>query len=44
MQFMLRATYLTVEQHRSLLVDAGCRRVDVFEERARGWICAIGYV
>ena len=43
MQFMLGATYLTPEQHRTLLVDAGCDAVDVFEEKARGWICAIGH-
>jgi ubiquinone/menaquinone biosynthesis C-methylase UbiE len=43
MRFLLRATYLTVEQHRRLLADAGYRDVGVFEERARGWICAIGH-
>ena len=44
MQLVLRAAYLTPEQHRRLLSDAGYRDVEVFEEKARGWICATGYV
>jgi len=43
MRLVLRATYLTVEQHRRLLADAGYHDVEVFEERARGWICATGH-
>lgn len=43
MQLLLRAAYLTPEQHRRLLADAGYHDVEVFEERARGWICATGY-
>jgi ubiquinone/menaquinone biosynthesis C-methylase UbiE len=43
MRLMLGATYLTPEQHRILLVDAGCSGVEVFEEKARGWICAVGH-
>ena len=39
---LLRATYLTVSEHRELLVSAGFSDVEVFEERARGWICAVG--
>ena len=42
MTFVLKAAYLTPEQHRQLLVDAGFADVQVFEEKARGWICAIG--
>lgn len=39
---MLRTHYLTVDEHRALLVDAGYVDVDVIEERAKGWICALG--
>ena len=42
MQGVLRANYLTPEEHRRLLSDAGYRDVQVLEEKARGWICAIG--
>ena len=42
MTLLLRAAYLTPEQHRQLLVDAGYVEVHVVEERAKGWICAIG--
>jgi SAM-dependent methyltransferase len=43
MELMLGAAYLTPEQHRELLIGAGCRDVDVFVEKKRGWICAIGH-
>lgn len=43
MRGLLRAHYLTAEEHRRLLSDAGYRDVAVFEEKARGWICAVGY-
>jgi SAM-dependent methyltransferase len=42
MTLVLRAAYLTPDQHSRLLVDAGYDDVRVFEEKARGWICAIG--
>jgi SAM-dependent methyltransferase len=42
MTLVLRAAYLTPRQHSQLLVDAGYHDVRVFEEKARGWICAIG--
>lgn len=42
MTLLLRAAYLTPDQHRQLLVDAGYADVQVFEEKARGWICAVG--
>ena len=42
MTLVLKAAYLTPEQHRRLLVDAGFADVQVFEEKAQGWICAIG--
>ena len=43
MRGLLRANYLTPEEHRRLLDDAGYRDAQVFEEKARGWICAVGY-
>jgi ubiquinone/menaquinone biosynthesis C-methylase UbiE len=39
---LLGATYLDVGEHRALLTEAGFSDVGVFEERARGWICAVG--
>jgi ubiquinone/menaquinone biosynthesis C-methylase UbiE len=43
MRLVLRAAYLTPEQHRRLLSDAGYSGVEVFEEKSRGWICATGH-
>jgi len=42
MSLVLRAAYLTPQQHGQLLTDAGYLDVQVFEEKAQGWICAIG--
>jgi SAM-dependent methyltransferase len=42
MQLVLKAAYLTPDQHRALLVDAGYGNVKVFEDKSRGWICALG--
>jgi len=42
MTLVLRAAYLTPDQHRQLLVDAGYVDVQLFEEKAKGWICALG--
>jgi len=39
---LLRATYLTVAEHRDLLSQAGYTEVAVSEERGKGWICAVG--
>lgn len=39
---MLQATYLTVDEHRALLSGAGYSEVQVFEERGKGWLCAVG--
>lgn len=39
---VLGAAYLTPDEHRQLLVDAGYADVQLFDEKARGWICAIG--
>jgi hypothetical protein len=41
-RLVLRAAYLTPEQHGRLLSDAGYRDVEVFTEKAHRWICAIG--
>ena len=42
MTLILRAAYLTPDEHRRLLLDAGFVDVQVFEEKAKGWICACG--
>lgn len=34
--------YLSVDEHRELFSRAGFSDVQVFEERDRGWICALG--
>lgn len=39
---LLRATYLSLAEHRQLLEAAGYTAVDVAEERFRGWVCVIG--
>ena len=39
---MLHFTVLSVEEHREWLTSAGFSDVDVFEERRRGWLCAVG--
>lgn len=39
---MLRARYLTIDEHRQLLGDAGYDAVDVRVKRARGWLRATG--
>ncbi|HKW49734.1 MAG TPA: class I SAM-dependent methyltransferase [Gemmatimonadaceae bacterium] len=42
MTLVLRAAYLTPDEHRLLLSEAGHIDVQVFEEKAKGWICAMG--
>src|SRR5690348_93192 len=39
---LLRARYLTVQQHRDLLAAAGFTDIVVDTDPARGWICALG--
>jgi ubiquinone/menaquinone biosynthesis C-methylase UbiE len=34
--------HYTVDEHRTALVDAGYTAVDVAEDYARGWLCAVG--
>ena len=42
MKLLLRATYLSVSEHREALSAAGYSDIAVIEERSRGWICAVG--
>jgi len=39
---LLRATYLSVSEHREMLSAAGYSGTAVLEEPKKGWICAIG--
>jgi ubiquinone/menaquinone biosynthesis C-methylase UbiE len=39
---LLRSTFLSVKEERELLAAAGYTNIEVFEERAKGWMCAIG--
>ena len=39
---LLRATYLTADEHKALLISAGFSDVEVFEQRDKGWLCAAG--
>jgi hypothetical protein len=39
---LLGGTLLTLTEHRESLIAAGFVDVDVFEERQRGWMCAVG--
>lgn len=42
MTLLLKAAYLTPEEHRQLLVDAGYEDVQLFVEKQQGWICTTG--
>ena len=39
---LLRATYLTLAEHRKLFVDAGYTDVEVIDEPSKGWMRATG--
>jgi SAM-dependent methyltransferase len=39
---LLRATYLSVSEHRDLFCTAGYADTRVVEERRKGWICVVG--
>lgn len=39
---LLRSASLGVDEHRKLFLAAGYTDVQIFEERAKGWICAMG--
>ena len=38
----LEAAHLSVDEHRALFTTAGYADVQIFENRRRGWICALG--
>jgi SAM-dependent methyltransferase len=40
---LLRATYLTTEEHRRTLETAGYLDIEVHTEASQGWLCAVGY-
>ena len=42
MRLVLRAAYLSPDEHRRLLSDAGYRDIQIVEEKTHGWICAVG--
>ena len=42
MRHALRATYLTLDEHREALTNAGFTDVDVRSDVSRGWVCASG--
>lgn len=42
MRLLLRATYLSLDEHRMALKTAGFDNVTVDEVRSRGWMCASG--
>ena len=41
---LLRAKYLTVDEHRAALESAGYANVEVHTEPSKGWLCAVGSV
>ena len=42
MRLLLRATYLTLDEHREALLNAGFANAEIRSERSRGWMCAAG--
>src|SRR6185437_3298568 len=42
MRLLLRAHYLTPDQHKDVFTEAGYTGVEVFTEKSRGWICVKG--
>ena len=39
---LLHATYLSLDEHRAVLTEAGFANVKVYPEAAHGWMCAVG--
>jgi hypothetical protein len=39
---LLKSTNLGVDEHRGLFSKAGYTDIEIFEERAKGWLCGIG--
>jgi hypothetical protein len=42
MRLLLKATYLSLEEHRAVLTEAGFTNVEIHAESVRGWMCAVG--
>jgi ubiquinone/menaquinone biosynthesis C-methylase UbiE len=42
MRFLLGASYLSLDEHRAALTEAGFAGVEVYPEPSRGWMCAVG--
>jgi SAM-dependent methyltransferase len=42
MRLLLRAAYLTPDEHRRRLEAAGYGEVEIHVERSKGWLCAVG--
>jgi SAM-dependent methyltransferase len=42
MRLLLRATYLSLDEHRAAFVEAGFVDVLIDSNRRRGWMCAVG--
>ena len=40
--WLLRSSHLSVQDQRDLFLKAGYTGVEIFEERDKGWICAVG--
>ena len=39
--WLLRSSHLSVDDHRELFTSAGYRNIEIFEEKSKGWICAM---
>jgi ubiquinone/menaquinone biosynthesis C-methylase UbiE len=39
---LLKSTNLSAVEHRNLFATAGYAAIELFEERAKGWICVVG--
>jgi SAM-dependent methyltransferase len=39
---LLGATYLSVDEHRAILSNAGFSKVQISVEKSKGWICGVG--
>jgi ubiquinone/menaquinone biosynthesis C-methylase UbiE len=39
---LVRSANLSVEEQRELFAAAGFEEIEIFEERAKGWICGVG--
>ncbi len=39
---LLQSSHLSASDHRALFLSAGYDEVEIFEEKKRGWVCAIG--